>query len=237
MNEMNITSQIAQRDQERIRGYQELLDFYQGKQWPGRERWGEKRLTFNYARVFVDKLTSYLMSGIGFTVEALENTPEARSKAEQAEKALYQVYEANNLEQLDFETETDCAILGDGCYKVVWDSETKGIRITAPDIQGIYTWWLGDDVSRIWRVASKYSLSDEEVEILYADRLLRENKALAMTGGGKGRTIIEVWTATDFELYLDGMPLEKKANPYGFIPFIIFPMTVRAKVLNRGTPI
>jgi hypothetical protein len=240
MSESNITSQIAQRDQERIRGYQELLDFYQGKQWPGRERWGEKRLTFNYARVFVDKLTSYLMSGIGSTVEAVEDTPEARSKAEQAEKALYQVYEANNLEQLDFETETDCAILGDGCYKVVWDPETKGIRITAPDIQGVYAWWMGDDISRIWRVASKYTLSEEEVEMLYGERItgkpldsrFRGNDngskgdwipAYAGMTNGKGRTVVEVWTDKDFELYLDGILLEKKPNPYGFIPFIIFP--------------
>ena len=37
------------------------------------------------------------------------------------------------------------AILGDACYKVIWDAETKQVRISAPDIQGIYTWWVGDD--------------------------------------------------------------------------------------------
>jgi hypothetical protein len=130
MSETNIISAIAQKDQERIRRYKDLLDFYQGKQWPGRERWGEKRLTFNYARTFVDKITSYLMSGINFTVEELEDTPEARTKAEQAEKALAQVYENNHLEQMDFETEIDCAILGDACYKVTW--EEGRVRVTAP---------------------------------------------------------------------------------------------------------
>src|SRR5512136_1385962 len=113
MSDTTILARIAARDPDRLRAYRESLDFYQGKHWPGRERWGEKRLTFNYARVFVDKMTSYLMSGIGFTVDSLEDTAEARAKAEQAEKALYQVYESNDLEQNDFETETDCAILGD----------------------------------------------------------------------------------------------------------------------------
>ena len=69
------------------------------------------------------------------------------------------------MEQLDFETEIDCAILGDACYKVIWDQETKMVRVTAPDIQGIYAWWVGDDTSRVWRVASKYSLTAEEAEM------------------------------------------------------------------------
>jgi hypothetical protein len=42
---------------------------------------------------------------------------------------------------MDFETEIDCAILGDACYKVTW--EEGRVRVTAPDVQGIYVWWLG----------------------------------------------------------------------------------------------
>ncbi|MFC1953786.1 hypothetical protein ACFLWR_06650 [Chloroflexota bacterium] len=57
--------------------------------------------------------------------------------------------EENNLEQLDFETEIDCAILGDACYKVIWDQEAKQVSVTAPDIQGIYTWWVGDDTLKV----------------------------------------------------------------------------------------
>jgi len=44
------------------------------------------------------------------------------------------------LEQLDFETEIDCGVLGDAAYKVIWDMEKAGVRVTAPDIQGIYVW-------------------------------------------------------------------------------------------------
>ncbi len=196
MSEQNIVNQLANKDQERLHGYKDLLDFYNGLQWPGRERWGEKRLTFNYAKIFIDKITSYLMSGIGFTVDAIEDTPEARAKAEQAEKTLYQVYESNHLEQLDFETEIDCAILGDGCYKVIWDPDTKEIKVTAPDIRGIYAWWVGDDVSRIWRVASKYTLSAEES--------LRDFFHNIKPNGQSG-TIIELWTDQTFELYLDNI--------------------------------
>ena len=212
MNEGFIPTELSRRDLDRIRGYKELLDFYYGHHWEGYARRGEKRLTFNYAKVVIDKVTSYLMSGINFAVDAIEDSSEARAGAQRAEAALYQVYEDNNLEQIDFETELDCAILGDACYKIIWDQEIKGVRVTAPDIQGIHAWWIGDDTSRIWRVASKYNLTSDEVEILYKTK-----------PKGKTANVVELWTVQDFELWLDSVQVEKKPNPYGFIPFIIYP--------------
>jgi len=212
MNETSIITQLNRLDIDRLRGYRELLDFYHGRQWESRERRGEKRLTFNYAKVFTDKVTSYLMSGINFAIDAIEDSDEAKASAQRAEAALHQVYDDNNLEQLDLETEIDCAILGDAGYKVIWDTEAKKVRITAPDVQGIYAWWLGDDTSRIWKVASKYSLTAEETEFLY--RVKPKDKKT---------TIVELWTDGEFELYLDAALIEKKPNPYGFIPFIIYP--------------
>jgi hypothetical protein len=216
MNETRIETSGADKDQARIRGYQELLDFYLGKQWPGREKYGEKRLTFNYARIFIDKLTSYLMNGRNFTVESMLDTPEGNARAGQAEKALEVVHEYNHLEQLDYETETDCAILGDACYKVTWDEDRQNVRITAPDIRGISAVWAGDDMSRIWKVTSQYTLSAEEAEMIYHIKPWQKTAVLK-----------EIWTESEFELLLDNMPLERKANPYGFIPFVIFPDLMR----------
>jgi len=84
-------NQLAQKDRDRLKGYTELLDFYHGVHWSGRAIRGEKRLTFNYAKTLVDKVTSYLMSGINFAVDALEDSDEARARAQKAEEALYQV--------------------------------------------------------------------------------------------------------------------------------------------------
>ncbi|MFC1953785.1 hypothetical protein ACFLWR_06645 [Chloroflexota bacterium] len=39
----------------------------------------------------------------------------------------------------------------------------------------------------------------------------------------KRASVIEVWTEQDFELWIDDKQVEKKPNPYGFIPFIIYP--------------
>jgi len=211
MNE-TIPAQLARLDLDRIKGYKGLLDFYHGQQWEGRERRGERRLIFNYAKVFVEKITSYLMAGINFSVDPVEDSDEARARARKAESALYKVYEDNRLEQLDLETEIDCAVLGDACYKVIWDTAEKKVRVTAPDVQGIYAWCSGDDTSRVWRVVSRYSLSAEEAELLHG-----------VKPKGRAATVVELWTDRDFEVYLDNTLLEAKPNPYGFIPFVIYP--------------
>lgn len=211
MNE-TLMAQLVRMDFGRLKGYKELLDFYYGKQWEGKARWQERRLTFNYAKVFIEKITSYLMGGINFTVDPEDNSVKAMEQASRAEAFLKKVYNENCLEQLDLETEIDCAVLGDGCYKVIWDTTEKRIRVTAPDVQGIYAWWAGDDTARLWRVASRYQLTQEETDLLY--NIKSKNK----TAG-----IVEVWTDRDFELYLDNILIESKGNPYGFIPFVIFP--------------
>ena len=197
-------------DSDRLAAYTSNLDFYKGSQWPQISR--HRQLVFNYAKVSIDKVTSFLMQGLNFACYPAEDTDELKGRARRAEQILRQVYEENKLQQLDWETETDAAVLGDGCYKVTWDAEEKRFRISAPDISGIFAWWLGDDISRVWRVASRYTLTQDEVQLLYG-RAIEKKQA----------TITELWTAKAFDLFLDSDPIETKPNPYGFIPFVIFP--------------
>ncbi|MBI4300983.1 MAG: phage portal protein, partial [Chloroflexi bacterium] len=217
MNKLTLPQRVAQMDRERLRGYRENLDFYNGIQWPGRPRRRERRLTFNYAKAFVDKVVAYLMSGVNLAVDPVGDDGEAQERARRAEATLYNVYWANNLDELDFDTEIDAAVLGDGCFKVTWDSAEQRVRVSAPDVQGIFVWWLGDDVSRVWRVASRYAMTAEEAELLYGFK---------SQGRGWRRfeaTVVEIWTAQDFELWIDNALVESRANPYGFIPFVIYP--------------
>ncbi|MFQ5861382.1 MAG: portal protein, partial [Dehalococcoidia bacterium] len=102
MDDRPFPQQLIHRDQERLRGYQESLDFYAGLQWQGTPRRGERRLTFNYVRVLLEKATSYLLSSLTFALEPLEDTAEARRRALAAEQAVRELAEANGLEQLDF---------------------------------------------------------------------------------------------------------------------------------------
>lgn len=209
---LTIPQRIAHMDPDRLKAYNENLDFYNGVQWLGPVRQRERRLTFNYAKVFVDKATSYLTSGFAFDISPASS--EDAEAARRAESALYEVYAANSLEQLDFDTELDTAILGDGCYKVTWDARERRVRVSAPDVQGIFVWLLGDDVTRVWRVASRYQLSADEIGMLYE---------AAGHSSQKESTVVEVWTDAEFELWIDDVLFERKANPYGFIPFIIYP--------------
>ncbi len=217
MDNESLHQNIARMDGDRLRAYRENLAFYNGAQWVGAPHRRERRLTFNYARAFVDKITSYLMTGMSIVIDPWDSSPEARERADRAEDALRQVYDANHLEQLDFDTELDAAILGDGCYKVTWDTEEQRVRVTSPDVQGLYAWWVADDVGRVWRVASRYTLSSEEAQMLYG-------VGSAPTGGSEQRvTVVEMWTAEDLRLWVGDALVQEKPNPYGFIPFILFP--------------
>jgi len=218
MNGITLPQQIARMDGPRLRAYAENLAFYQGEQWPGPPRRRQRRLTFNYAKALVDKTASYLMSGMHVAVDPQDASPEAHERARRAEKALAEVYDQNQLDQLDFDTEIDAAVLGDVAFKVTWDTAERRVRVSAPDVQGLFVWWLADDITRVWRVASRYILSPEEAEMLYAYRPPKTRSARS-----RRIEVVEVWTAQEFELWVDGVRLEQKANPYGFIPFVIYP--------------
>jgi hypothetical protein len=165
----------------------------------------------------MDKSASFVMNGLAFAVDPVDSSPEAAEAARGAEAALRDVYEANNLDQLDFDTEIDCSVLGDAAFKVTWDSLERRVRVSAPDVQGLYVWWLGDDVTRVWRVASRYALSAEEVQMLYGIQPSRPEASR------RESTVVEVWTEGEFELWLDNALLESRPNPYGFIPYVIVP--------------
>jgi hypothetical protein len=214
MNEFT-PSQLARTDTARLATYRSNLDFYQGSQWQTTSR--HRQLVFNYAKVSIDKITSFLMQGLGFacypnSTNSTNTINSSDARVRKAEQLLRQVYEDNNLQQLDYDTEIDAAVLGDACYKVTWEAEEKRVRVTAPDPSGIFAWWLGDDASQVWRVASRYTLTDDELSILYG-----------RTTGKKQATVTELWTAKTLDIYLDNDLIESKANPYGFIPFVIFP--------------
>lgn len=150
---------LLRMDEARRLGYRQVLDFYAGRQWTGTARRGERRLTFNYAKAFVEKVASYLLLGSSIQVEARDGGDSAsRDRARFAERALREVEALNGLAQLDFETELDCAVLGDGCYKVTWDIDEGAVRVTAPDVQGVFAWRQPDDPARLLAVASQYSL-------------------------------------------------------------------------------
>jgi hypothetical protein len=63
MNEFT-PAQLNRMDTARLAAYRTNLDFYNGSQWPTTSR--HRQLVFNYAKVAIDKITSFLMQGLGF---------------------------------------------------------------------------------------------------------------------------------------------------------------------------
>ena len=211
-------SSLDRRDAERRERYRRNLAFYSGDHWPGRARGRERRLTFNYARAAVEKITSYLMADVRSTVPPTNSSAEEQERARRAEALLAEIAEANSLDQLDFDTEIDTAVLGDGAYKVTWDDEHGSVRITAPDVQGLHCWWVGDDVNHIRRIASRYALDADEARDLHGVRPAPRG------GQGQGRvTITEVWDEKRFQLWAGDTRVRDEANPYGLIPFVVYP--------------
>lgn len=209
-----LPQQLGQRDSERSRRYRENLDFFEGKQWADPRRWRDRRLTFNYARAVIEKTASYTMSGATFVVDPEDASPAALERARRAEQALREVHEVNGLDQLDFDNEIDCSVLGDAAYKVAWDEASRSVRVSAPDVQGLYAWPLAGDCTRYWKVASRYTLPHEEAMATLDGYTL---------SGRAEHTIVEAWTEETFELWADDALLEEAPNPYGFIPYVIYP--------------
>ena len=206
--------QLRALDHDRLRRYRQHLAFYEGDQWAGRARRGERRLVLNYARAFVDKITSYLFEGRALQIRPHDPLDRAAAeRARLAEQAWRAVEAANGLDRLDFETELDCAVLGDAAWKVTWDVDEGRVRISAPDVQGVYVWRAADDSARIEAVASQYAAGAAPFA---AD-------PLPLSPDVVEGLVTERWTRETFELWRGPALERREANPYGFIPFVVFP--------------
>ena len=196
IDDATLVAGLSTLDSSRMRGYRESLAFFQGVQWRDPSgRSPERRLVLNYARALVEKVTSYLLADRSFVVDAEDESAAEHDRARLAEAALIQISDDNGLEHLDYATELDAAVLGDGAYRVTWDAAVGQVRVTAPDVQGLYAWRTPNGA--VERLVCRYQQQGEDV--------------------------IEVWTDATFSLFRDGKADTRVANPYSVIPFVVFP--------------
>src|SRR5437762_6186622 len=151
---------LSQADQQRIAGYKVYLDFYNGYQWQDLPAPSEKRLTFNYARIFVHKAASYLMGkGISFAVQAPQDAgQDGAAIARHAESLLQGCYEHNSLALVDLDTAVDSAVLGDGAFKVTWDSGAGTPSVSPVDPASLVCLRQPDDYRRLVMVQQSYAV-------------------------------------------------------------------------------
>lgn len=201
---------LSPADATRLAGYRAFLDFYNGNQWEGLPAPNERRLTFNYARVFVNKAASYLMGrGVSFAVDAPDGSGEdGRRAAQHVETVLHSTYERNSLALVDLDTAVDSAVLGDGAFKVTWDPDAATPVVTAVDPAGLICVRAADDYRRLVKVMHSYasgSAPTTQLSVL------------------PHKQTIEIWTDDTLEIWRDNALEMRVPNPYGFIPYVIFP--------------
>ncbi|HEY4685571.1 MAG TPA: phage portal protein [Dehalococcoidia bacterium] len=221
-----VVQALGRLDVERLRRYRENLAFFEGRQWAGQARRRERRLVFNYTRAVIEKAAAFTLRGVKSVIADVDGAEEPP-----ALRALRRVYEDNDVGGLDFDSEVDCSVLGDGAFRVVWDVDAKRVRVTAPDVQGLYVWTWPGDPSRAWRVAQRYEVGDEQLALLRgggpAASAVVDEQPAAVTAGVGGRRqrhrVVELWTAETFEMFVDGRRAEAKPNPYGFLPYVVYP--------------
>ncbi|MDP9351892.1 MAG: phage portal protein [Chloroflexota bacterium] len=205
---------MTNEDRERLRRYREYLEFYNGKQWRGSARGAERRITFNYARAFVHKCASYLFgTPYGLFVPPTDASPAAEERAKEVERLLKGAYEQNGLWAVDHDTAVDCAVLGDGAYKVTWDPVAARPSVVAVDPQTLSVERAPDDYRRIRTVRQTYTLDAREVAERWGVR-----------AQGRGEVAVtEEWSAGVFTLLVDDRPVRTAPNLLGEPPYVVFP--------------
>ncbi len=203
-------------DVQRMARYRDLLAFYRGEQWTGRPRGGETRLTFNYARVLIRKTISYLMPR-PVTFNAIAETDTSVSQVALAESLLRSLYATADLHTVDSQSALDSSVLGDGAFKVTWSERLGRPLVVAVDPQQVWAWWRPDNPGELYRVAHRYQVAAEEAETLFGKR---------PEAGGRV-TVVEEWWPDRYRIELAGRMVREAENPYGWIPYLIYPNLAR----------
>lgn len=208
----NLSDWLDGQDVDRLNRYRRYLDFYEGRQWDRQPRAGETRLTANYARTLVRKVGSYVFAEpvVQHVPEDAGGTPEQRRRAADW---LDLLAAEQDLHTLDFQTLLDTAVLGDGCFKVTWDPAQNRPLVSSVDPSGLWAWSQPGNVRQIRRIVQRYALQPEEAEDLFQ---------IPLPGNGRVQ-IVEDWTAGHHSIELNGQVIRDQANPYGRIPYVLFP--------------
>jgi hypothetical protein len=194
-------------DRARWARYRDYLAFWEGRQWTDRARPGETRLTLNYARALVRKVTSVL-----FSRPVRYSVPESAA----AERYLARLAREDDWAGLDDAAALDAAVLGDAAFKVTWDAARRRPRVTPIDPAQLVAATRPDDAREVVAVAHEYRLEPAALEAVFGLRLPR-------LGPEGWVTVREEWTAERYRLLVAGETVHDDANPYGWIPYVLVP--------------
>jgi hypothetical protein len=93
------------------------------------------------------------------------------------------------------------------------------VRIVPVDVQTLFVESAPDDVRRMRVVRQVRVVPRTAAEVTY-------NVAL-IAGTTENVTVVEEWSDAAYRVLVDDVPVQDGPNPYGFIPYVIFPNTPR----------
>lgn len=202
-------------DATRLTRYRQALDFYNGTQYTARRRAGETRLVMNYARALVRKGVSYLFTDDPeFVALGADGKKDANSEA--VEGVLSEWIAANEQHDLDWQSALDAAVIGDGAYKVTWSARLKRPVCAAVDPRGLWAFWWPDNPRQAYRVIQRIEMRAEEARAIYSLQIA------VGTSPAANVVVVEDWTAEQLVIEVSGMVVRRGANPYGYIPFVLW---------------
>lgn len=203
--------------------YDEYRQMYLGDQWLSEPVPGERRLTVNYARVFVNKAASYLLGKpIGYNAQPLGAVGASTEQREAAERLiedfLAEVGAFNDLGSVDLDAAITSGLLGDGAFTVRWDAGAGMPRVTAVDPGAIEARWRADDLrTLLWVRQSYYAMPAELTE----EQVGRLGEPRPDTYASLAAS--EEWTPERWRLTVAGEEVDGGTNPYGVIPYVLYP--------------
>ena len=208
--------------------YAQYRAYYDGEQWEQLPAPGERRLTFNYARVFVNKAASYLFGErVGYDARPLGRVRSSGARKQQGardvEDFLQEARLFNNLDDLDLATAITAGMLGDGAYTVRWDPGAGLPRVTGVQPDALDCRWRADDLTSLLWLQQRYWLSAAELSDAQRARLVAGAAAAGPMDPYAPMQACEEWTPAAWRLTVAGVVVDGGANPYGEIPYIVFP--------------
>ncbi len=232
----------SQRNQ-KYRLLRDLFDNENDAWWSGDPTYGlpHKRvsnrysLTFNYFAPIVLKIAAFIMAdSTDFKVMPRNPSPEERVAAQKAEKALYVVHKRSAYHKTLNEIALDSAKLGTGWAKVYYDEANQITRYVYANPECVYPEPYKSVFSgRMLYVIYSYEMDLGDARLEYGNRV---NPLLISEGDQEeGResddesaepkvAVIEFWSEKYYILLVGDQLIENQTNPYGFVPFVPFPL-------------
>ncbi|MGD9712111.1 MAG: phage portal protein [Thermomicrobiales bacterium] len=209
-----VGQRLSEEDVRRYRRYAELATFYDGAQWPARRQPGEVRLTFNYARALVRKVAAYVFAApVGFSVPGRGD--DARGNL--AEALLRETVRHSALARLDADLCIEASVLGDAAIKVTWDAAAGAPVVAAVDPATLSAATLPDRPRHVVQMIQRYAMQGAPLRELAGTAIDAERMA----------EVVEIWTAEQWRVVVDGQVLRDEPNPYGWIPYVVVSSNTR----------